>query len=619
MARIKKADIDKRTGGVAGDSRGVSQADRDLLDRVLKWKQESESIRSNYEERWSRNIKLMRGIFTEDEKTRSNVRKRDKIFHRKIWAIVWRLLASGYQTFLRDQDTFKIEGRDRLNDWHKAGVLQSLVEYRRDQMYRQKDLFLKSIWAMQDMFQFGWCAGEMVWIYNESDDCPDFILYPNEQVYPDMTAELPYQMRYCIFESYLDMDELKRRGLDNLDKLQPTSIPNSNVRNARHQGYRDPLQNPGANEYPRPGRFDNGGKDNVAKKYVVWKCVYKEGGKIKYCLTGQGDVVLSQPKELPVKKLPVIFGQCLTVAHRLFGEGFPEPLEGPQESYNYNLNMRKDNVALALNRQKIVSRYGNVDLQSLMNNRPGGVTMADDVDAIKELDTRDVTSSSYAEASADDAMMQEMSGITPGKMGMGQEYKATTAQINYQESNAKIDLFLAIVGETFFREFFSVLADHIQRYETDEKVFRIANDSWRKKEGLAIFPEVNDIEDFEADCIVNAGLGTVSRENEVRQLMLAIDRMIMANQALSGMAQMGVMPNGGLQLFDITEVMKDMLAKIGRKDTERYVIKVQPPQQTAQGAPGDNGAMAGRIQPQMGGGATPNTMQMEQQGQMGGL
>lgn len=619
MARIKKADIDKRTGSVAGDSRGVSQADRDLLDRVLKWKQESESIRSNYEERWSRNIKLMRGIFTEDEKTRSNVRKRDKIFHRKIWAIVWRLLASGYQTFLRDQDTFKIEGRDRLNDWHKAGVLQSLVEYRRDQMYRQKDLFLKSIWAMQDMFQFGWCAGEMVWIYNESDDCPDFILYPNEQVYPDMTAELPYQMRYCIFESYLDMDELKRRGLDNLDKLQPTSIPNSNVRNARHQGYRDPLQNPGANEYPRPGRFDNGGKDNVAKKYVVWKCVYKEGGKIKYCLTGQGDVVLSQPKELPVKKLPVIFGQCLTVAHRLFGEGFPEPLEGPQESYNYNLNMRKDNVALALNRQKIVSRYGNVDLQSLMNNRPGGVTMADDVDAIKELDTRDVTSSSYAEASADDAMMQEMSGITPGKMGMGQEYKATTAQINYQESNAKIDLFLAIVGETFFREFFSVLADHIQRYETDEKVFRIANDSWRKKEGLAIFPEVNDIEDFEADCIVNAGLGTVSRENEVRQLMLAIDRMIMANQALSGMAQMGVMPNGGLQLFDITEVMKDMLAKIGRKDTERYVIKVQPPQQTAQGAPGDNGAMAGRIQPQMGGGATPNTMQMEQQGQMGGL
>ena len=105
----------------------------------------------------------------------------------------------------------------------------------------------------------------------------------------------------------------------------------------------------------------------------------------------------------------------------------------------------------------------------------------------------------------------------------------------------------------------------------------------------------------------------------MRQLMLAIDRMIMANQALSGMAQMGVMPNGGLQLFDITEVMKDMLAKIGRKDTERYVIKVQPPQQTAQGAPGDNGAMAGRIQPQMGGGATPNTMQMEQQGQMGGL
>lgn len=616
MPRVKKSEIDKRMGKETAGSGGVSASDRDLLDRIQKWHNDSSDMRSNYEERWSRNIRLMRGIFSDDENSQSKIRKRNKTFHRKIWAIVWRLLASGYQTFLRDQDTFKIEGRDRINDWHKAGVLQSMVEYRRDQMYRQKDLFLKCIWAMQDMFQFGWCAGEMVWIYNEEDDCPDFILYPNEQVFPDMTVELPYQMRYCIFESYMGKEDMKARGFENLDKIQAMSIPNSNVRNARYQGYRDPLQNPGASEYPRPGRYDNGGKDTVPNKYVVWKTVYKENGKIKYCITGKGDVVLSQPKELPVKKLPVIFGQCLTVAHRLFGEGFPEPLEGPQESYNYNLNMRKDNVALALNRQKIVNRYGNVDLQSLMNNRPGGVTMADDVEAVKELDTCDVTQSSYAEASADDAMMQEMSGITPGKMGMGQEYKATTAQINYQESNAKIDLFLAIVGETFFREFFGVLADHIQRYETDEKIFRIANDSWRKKEGLSVFPNVYDIDDFSADCIINAGLGTVSRENEIRQLMLLVDRAIMANQALAQMAQMGAVPPTGLKIFDITTMIEDLYVKMGRKDVSRFSIQVQPPQQQA--SPGGNGAMAGMNQPQMGE-SLPNTMQMEQQGQLGGL
>lgn len=620
MPRVKKAEIDKRVGKTESVGDGVPAADRSLLDRVLKWHGESSAVRSQYEDRWAKNIKLMRGIFTEDEKAYSPVRKRKKIFHRKIWATHWRLLASIYQAFFRDMDVFKIEGRDRINDWHKAGVLQAMCEYRRDQMYRRKDLFLKFLWAAYDAFQHGFSVAEMVWVYNDGEDCPDLIVYPPEQVFPDMTVELPYQMRYCIFESYMDMDEMKERGFENLDKVQLTSMPSNNVRNARHQGFGDPLQNPGANEYPRPGRYYEGDKDDAKnKKYVVWKCLYKENGKIKYCITAQGDVVLSQPKELPVKKLPVIFGQCLTVSHRLLGEGFPEPLEGPQESYNYNLNMRKDNVALALNKQKIVSRYGGVDLQSLMNNRPGGITLADDVAAVQELDTRDVTSSSYAEASADDAMMQEMSGITPGKLGMGSEYKATTAQINYQESNAKIDLFLAIFGETFVREFYSVLADNIQRYETDENVFRIANDSWRKKEGINVFPMVSEIDDFEADCIVNVGAGTVSRENEIRQLMLAMDRAIMANQALGQMAQSGIQPNGGLKLFDVTVFMEDLLAKIGRKDFERFTIKMSQQGQGQPGVPGDNGAMAGRVQPQMGAGATPNTMQMEQQGQLGGL
>ena len=157
MARFKKSDIDKRTDKAGAES-PASAEDRKLLDRVQKWHSESRATKSQCEERQAKNIKLMRGIFTEDENANSNVRKRKKTFHRKIWAIAWRLIASAYQTFLRDQDTFKIEGRDTINDWHKAGVLQSLVEYRRDQMLRHKDLFVKQVWAVYDILQMRWVS-----------------------------------------------------------------------------------------------------------------------------------------------------------------------------------------------------------------------------------------------------------------------------------------------------------------------------------------------------------------------------------------------------------------------------------------------------------------------------
>lgn len=618
MPRVKKSDFEKRYA----DDFKESAKKPAILDKVASWKNESALLRSSYEQRWAKNLKLVQGIFNDEDNTRSKVRGKNKIFFRKIWAITWRLLASGYQTFMRDTDTFKIEGRDKINDWQKAGVLQSMVEYRRDLMMRRKNLFVKFVWALQDIVNFGWCAGKMPWLYNPEvgEDGPDFILYPPEQVYPDLSVELPYQMRYIIFESYLTKDDMEEQGYKNINKIQVKSIPNSQVRNARFYGHKDPLVNVGSNTYPRPGSISDGSTDSMMQRYVIHECLYREKGKVKLVVTdGDHLVVLKEPEELPYKEIPAIFGQCLTIAHRLMGEGFPESLEGPQESFNYNVNMRKDNVALALNKHTYVSRYGGVDLQSLVNSRPGGVTLMDDVNAVRERDVRDVTSSAYAEASSDEAAMAEMSGITSQKQGMGNEYKATIAQINYSESNAKIDLFLAIIGETFFRDFYYKLAGLIQQFETDEAIYRIANDSWRKKEGMGIMPDIYNIDDFDADCIVNVGMGTVGREIEVKQLMLAIDRAIMSNQSTAGMIQGGIIPTTGLKMFDITAMMDILFPLIGRKDTARFSFPISAPQQAQQGAPGQNPANAGQMQPQLGQSNPLNTEQMLQQGGGNGI
>jgi len=523
-----------------------------ILHKVDGWRQESETMLSSYHKRWAKNLKLKFGIFSDDKQISSKVRNRDKTFFRKIWATEWRLLASFYNAFLRDKDSYRIEGRDKLNDWQKAGVLTEMVNYRVDQMERKDSLFLKHIWAFQDILDHGICFGKMRWVYTEKQDKPEYILYPVEQVKPDMSAETVEQMRYCIFDNYLTKEELEEEGYDNIKDAKPTY------------------------EYPTPGTIGEE-KDKIKKIYRVSEVFYKEKDKIKFCVLNENNCVLKPPEDSPYgEKIPLVMGQCFTVAHRLIGEGIAEPLEGPQESYNYNLNMRKDNVALALNKQTIVSRYANVDLKSLVNSRAGGITLADDPAAIKEREISDVTQSSYMEAAADEAMMNEMSGVTPGKVGMGNEQKATVAQINYSESNAKIDLMIAIIGETYWKSFYSILAYLEQRFETDEVVIRIANENFVDKNEVPELVAESDF-DFDADIVVNIGAGTVGREFEIRQTMLAIDRAIISNQATGALVQAGVLQPENAKFINITAMMEDLLPKLGKRSLERYFIKVSPP------------------------------------------
>lgn len=584
-----------KTGKIKTESKKETAKDKDrtLLDQVDKYRSSSDNMLSSYHQRWSKNLKLKFGIFSENTKTTSKVRNVSKIFFRKIWATEWRLVASFYNAFMRDPDSYKIEGRDKTSDWQPAGVLQEMTEYRKDQMMRKNSLFIKHIWAFQDILDHGICFGKMRWVYD--GDRPDYILYPVEQVKPDLSADTPEGMRFCIFDNFMTKAEMENAGYENIGEAEPSSIPYNQISAVRHNIHKDPMQNYSDTEYPQPGAFTEE-KKSPKEIYIASEVFYIDDGEMKLCVVNGNKCVLQQPEKSPYgDRIPLVMGQCLTVPHRLIGEGLAEPLEGPQESYNYNLNMRKDNVALALNKQTIVSRFGNVDLQSLVNSKAGGITLADDPTAVVERQMADVTQSSYAEAMADAGMMDEMSGITPGKRGMGTEEKATVAQINYSESNAKIDLLIALVGETYWRSFHSQLAYMIQTFETDENVFRIANASFRQKQKLDWLPDEYNL-DFDADCVVLIGPGTVGREFEIRQTLLAMDRAAMGNQATGALLQMGVIAPEDALFVNTQALMEDLLPKLGKKSVERYFIKAQQPQ----GQGGQNPALAGRGAPQVG-------------------
>jgi len=582
----------------------LSQTDKQLLDKICKWKTESGDLRSELDRRWTKSMKLVKGIWSSDEPSKSHVRQKEKTCYRKIHAIKWRFMAAMYQAFLKDLDSFKISGRDTLRDTHKASILQLITEWRRDGMLRTQSLFKQLLCGFANIFDMGVAVAKMTWEYlpEQGKDGPRFKLWPNEQFYPDFFAETKEEMRYCIFESFMTKEDMEAKNYDNIEKALATLPPQSDVRAVRQAGQPDTLQNPQNTEYPEAGKYAEGNKDIVPARHSVLEVFYKEDNKIMFTVVNGDNVVLQQPDESPYGDTydMLIIGECLLEAHKLIGEDFPSPMEGSAESINYFLNMRKDNIALTLSPQKRVNRFANVDLKALLNQKAGGIVMMDDIDksTMPEI-TPDVTRPAYMEAAADEAMMQEISGFTPPISGtIGADIKATVARINYAEANAKIELYIAIVGETFIRDFFSTLARLIQRFETDETIFSIANDTFRQKQQNPFIPDQYDL-DFEADCIINVGTSIVGRELEIQQLLLVMDRANMANQSSIQLLTIGAQPPGGVELFNTNYFLKKILNKIGQKDYSEAIYRLSPPPQQGQG--GQNPSIAGLGQPQIGG------------------
>ncbi len=564
-----------------------------------KWFEESKELRRQNDARWAKNIKLLRGIWPDDEIARSKVRKRSKIFFRKIWASNWRILAAMHDAFLRETDQFQVIARNGEDgDEDKAEVLQFMTEYRRDVMMRNESLFIQLIWSIMTILDMGWACAKFGWKYKKDVvDKPDFVLYPNEQVYPDLSATLPHKMRYIFFENYMTAEDMKEEGYSS-EGCDAYSSPESVVRNARFQNRsQDPLNFSDTNTnstYPQPGAEGVVKAHSVSARYCVRELFYREDGKIKmavYC----GTKVLVAPMDSPYgERYPIVMGQCLTLAHQMIGEGFPEPQEGPQESYNVSLNQRKDNVSIVMNGESLVDRYANVDLEALRVSRPANTILTDNVEAVKPLIKPDVTQTAYMEAQNDAAMMDETSGVTDGLRGLDKSSKATTSQINFSNAGAKMGLFMSIVAQTWFRDFFTQLAYMIQRFETDETVFRVSNRMLKKKQAQAGKPvradNVETVDDFIADIDVRVQPDMTTRQQEAQNIILAMDRAIMSNQALVPLAQAGIIPPEGVELMNPAEFMRMLLPKLGQKNVSKFFIKIAkqdiPPPAPSGGAGG---------------------------------
>jgi len=597
------------------DEKPVRNTD-EVLDTMLAYYDESKTIRNTLEYRWTKNQKLLKGIPLYKEKDTSTVRKRPKIRFRKIWSNAVRLLASLYQAFLLDKNKFKIQGFDQLMDWMKARVLQVMTEYRLNWLYRRRDGFVKFIWSFLDCICPGTSVVKVHWKFNEDMDIdePCITPYPLEQVCLDWAQATVSDMRYICLENYLTKDQMKEMDYNNIEDTIAVEIPQSSLRDTRFYEVGDParkISGTGGNyadgtigdNYPSPGSTGEAVKDYVQLRYRVVECFYKKEGKIYFCVFNpDGFVWLQKPIVSPYGKIyPIAVGSVLLEAHKLIPESIVEPLEGPQEDLNMTMNLRKENQLLAMMGGWSIDKFGGVDRQALTNLRPGFVVTRNSGQGLVEpLRLPDVTQTSYVEANADQIMIDEMMGITQIKQGQTTTSKTGVAAINLQESNAKESLFVSIVGETLFRQVIYLLAYQIQLFETDERIFRVANSRLNQEltiQGIDVSQRDNiyDLE-FDMDVEVNVGLNEASRAVQLQRLFAFIDRALQSNNATTLMMRSGVQVQNPT-MIDTSKALQDIAEQLQIDDFQKYVIPVAPPsipQQQGGGvvAQGVEGAMA---------------------------
>jgi len=208
------------------------------------------------------------------------------------------------------------------------------------------------------------------------------------------------------------------------------------------------------------------------------------------------------------------------------------------------------------------------------------------------------------EAEGDNVIMQEMSVITAAKEGNSLVEKATTAQIYYAEANEKINVLVAMVCETYWKSFHRMLIYMISRFETDEKVFRIANNSFKDKVDLPADIDLGTVEavdDFDADIRVMVGPTAAGRAKEIQDTMLAIDRGIMANQQIGLLMQGGMLTPEDTKFINIVALMEDLLPKLGKRSERRYFLQAKPPVAPT----GQSQTVAGETAPQLGSTSIP--------------
>lgn len=265
-------------------------------------------------------------------------------------------------------------------------------------------------------------------------------------------------------------------------------------------------------------------------------------------------------------KRPYVMGYAILETHRVLKSGVPLLIKPLQMETTDLANQRMDNVKFVLNKRWLVARGRQVDVQSLVRNVPGGVTLlTDPKNDVVESNWQDVTSSAYVEQDRLSSDIDDLAGnFSPSTKVANNAVNDTLGGSKMAAAGAGLmsDYLIRTVNETWWEPVIRQLALLEQYYESDEIILSVCAQKARLFPRFGISKITDSMLINEVNVNVDMALGDPNQR---------LQKFLMATNAAMQMVSMA--PPG----YNVQEGIKEIYANAGYRDGSRFWNMQQDP------------------------------------------
>lgn len=265
-------------------------------------------------------------------------------------------------------------------------------------------------------------------------------------------------------------------------------------------------------------------------------------------------------------KRPYVIGYSILETHKALKNGLPMLTKPLQQESAEITNQRIDNVKFVLNKRWIVARGRQVDVQSLVRNVPGGVTLTTDPNTdIKESNWPDVTSSAFVEQDRLKASFDELAGnFSPSTKVANNAMNDTLGGSRMAAAGAGLitEYMIRTINETWWEPVLRQLALLESYYETDEIILGVCANKAK------LFPKfgISKITDMMLmnEVTVNVDMAMGEPSARMQKFLMATNAAIQIINTAPPSANVG-------------EMIKEVYSNAGYRDGERFFNEQQDP------------------------------------------
>jgi len=267
----------------------------------------------------------------------------------------------------------------------------------------------------------------------------------------------------------------------------------------------------------------------------VWIYFFKEKFLWFVTFSIDGEMELSDPKPVndvffngrPVNRLPVVLGTAKLKLLENVGRGLPETIAPIEDEWTAHRNNINDAAKITIQGRWRVEPGAEVCIDDVLNNRTFYASQGD-VEAIdRQMNLMD-------SMRAADSLNADMNELVPVGMesrqlvpkGTNKTLGATQLALGGQQE--KLSVQLMVRNETFFKPLLWLIAQLTFAFESDETIFKIAAIQAGVDPNQPPFAAFIDgkpgidfsVFDFDANVQINAGLGSVPRQQKLSNMMM---------------------------------------------------------------------------------------------------